>query len=336
MGRGPAVHLNGMFAFALREDSRPHDPRPRPARRQAALPGRGRRRAARRVDAAGAAGGRRRRHARGPGRAAPLPLVALGGARAAHDPARRHASSRRRRCWSIEPDGAPLASASTGTRRSSAGSTSTTGRRRCARRSSAPCGAGWWPTSRSGSCSQRRPGLLADRRAARARGPDRAGDVLDRLRGRRRALRRRVRVLRPGRARVRHRPPPDADRPPAAGRRAAAGDRGHERADGLARLRRVLAAERSRPARAQGRPVRPGRRRGARRLRLVPAAARGFRTTGSRHLRGELLRPRRRGRPRAAGRRARRRRLARVRPRRGSPARAPPPRSTAPCGWTPR
>ena len=64
----------------------------------------------------------------------------------------------------------------------------------------------------------RRPGLLADRRAARARGPDRAGDVLDRLRGRRRPRGRRVRVLRPDRARVRHRPPPAADRPPPARR----------------------------------------------------------------------------------------------------------------------
>ena len=66
-----------------------------------------------------------------------------------------------------------------------------------------------------------------------------------------------------------------------AGRRAAAGDRGHERADGLARLRRLLAALGGRPARAQGRAVRPGRRRGARRLRLVPAAARRAPTTGS-------------------------------------------------------
>ncbi len=38
---------------------------------------------------------------------------------------------------------------------------------------------------------------------------------------------------------------------------------------------------RGRPARPQGRPVRPGRRRGARRLRLVPAAAGGLRQSGS-------------------------------------------------------
>ena len=56
------------------------------------------RRPARGVDAAGAARGRRRRHARRPGRAAPLPVLALGRAGAAHDPARRAQARRRRPC----------------------------------------------------------------------------------------------------------------------------------------------------------------------------------------------------------------------------------------------
>ena len=102
---------------------------------------------------------------------------------------------------------------------------------------------------------------------------------------------------------------PDAHRRGAAGR-----DRGDERADGLARRGRVLAALGGRRARAQGRAVRPGRRRGVRRLLLVPAAAGGA-GRRARHVRGRVLRPRPR-RDRGAGV-ARvgvgRRRVARVR-----------------------
>ena len=56
-----------------------------------------------------------------------------------------HADGRRARRFALR-------SASIGIPRSNAGSTSTTGRVRCARRSSAPCGGGWWPTCRWGSC----------------------------------------------------------------------------------------------------------------------------------------------------------------------------------------
>ena len=121
-----------------------------------------------------------------------------------------------------------------------------------------------------------RAGLEPDRRAARRAGPARPGHVLDRLPGRRRARGRRVRVLRPRRARVRDRAPSDpgrrAERIVDALPAAIARD---ERADGLPRRGRVLAALGGGRARAQGRAVRPGRRRGARRLLLVPAAARG-------------------------------------------------------------
>ena len=112
-------------------------------------------------------------------------------------------------------------------------------------------------------------------------GQTRAGDVLGRLPRRRRPRRRRVRVLRPRGARVRHRPPPDPRRAGAAAAGAAARDRGDERADGLPRRGRVLPALRGGREAAQGRAVRAGRRRGVRRLLLVPAAARGRRATGS-------------------------------------------------------
>ena len=62
----------------------------------------------------------------------------------------------------------------------------------------------------------RRAGLEPDRRAARAGGPDRPADVLDRLRGGRRPRGRRVRLLRPRRRDVRHRPPQARDRAPTA------------------------------------------------------------------------------------------------------------------------
>ena len=55
------------------------------------------------------------------------------------------------------------------------------------------------------------------------------------------------------------------------------GDRGDERADGQPRLRRVLPAQPGGRQERQGRAVRSGRGRGARRLRLVPAAGLGRR-----------------------------------------------------------
>ena len=138
-------------------------------------------------------------------------------------------------------------------------------------------------------------------------------------------------------AHVRDRPPPDPRRHGRARRRAPAGDRGDGRADGLARLRRVLAAVAGGAARPQGRPVGPGRGRGARRLQLVPAAA-GRPGQRARHLRGGVLRPRRRGRARARWRPRRcRATTSRTRSRTaGSRAPGRPRRSTARCGSTPR
>jgi uncharacterized circularly permuted ATP-grasp superfamily protein len=67
-------------------------------------------------------------------------------------------------------------------------------------------------------------------------------------------------------------------------------DPGGERADGQPRRRRLLSALRRGLQTRQGRPIRPGRRRGLRRLRLVPAAGERRRHR-PRSLRGPLLRP---------------------------------------------
>ena len=117
-------------------------------------------------------------------------------------------------------------------------------------------------------------------------------DLQHRLRVRRRRVRRRVRVLHAGRQAVRHRPPPDHDRQLAAAARHRRRHRRDERADGQPRLRRLLPAQRGRRQQRQGGPVRPGRRRGARRLRLVPAAGRRARAdAGGGGVRGRVLRP---------------------------------------------
>ena len=108
-------------------------------------------------------------------------------------------------------------------------------------------------------------------------GPDRPRDVQHRLRGRGRRERRRVRVLRRRRPRVRHRPPRDPHRRRPAGPGARRLRRRDERADGQPRLRRVLPADRRTWPAHHGRAVGPGRRRGAGRLLLVPAARRGRR-----------------------------------------------------------
>ena len=161
----------------------------------------------------------------------------------------------------------------------------------------------------------RRARLVADRRAARRAGPARAGDVLDRVPGRGRARGQRVRVLRPRRARVRDRAPADPRRA-GADRRGAAGaiDAMSEPMvshDAVA----FWLLSRGRGARAQGRAVRPGRRRGVRRLLLVPAAAGGARATGSTPTRGAFFDRDHAGIARAggAGVDAGRGRLARVR-----------------------
>ena len=133
--------------------------------------------------------------------------------------------------------------------------------------------------------------------------------------------------------RVRDRPPPDPRRDGRARGGAPAGDRRDERADGLPRLRRVLAARAGGQPRAQGRAVRPGRRRGARRLQLVPAAA-GRAGQRARRLRGGVLRPRPRRRRASSPPRPRARTSRARSPPSGSSAPAPPRRSTARCGWT--
>ena len=278
---GPACveQFMGMFAFAIVErGTRPADPGPRPAGHQAAVPGPDRRPAAVRLDAAGAAGRRWHRHLDRPHRAGPLHELPLGRAGAADDPQRRPQAAAGHRAHRSSPT-ARSATTSTGdpefTRDADRADWSRAGlagraARQPAHRGQAPDG-----RRRAGrGAAVRRHRLEHRRRAAgrgRADGPD---DVQHRLRRRRRGVRRRVRVLRPGRQALRHRPPPDQDRQLAAAAGHRRRHRGDERADGQPRLRRVLPAQRGRLAGGQGRPVRPGRRRGARRLRLVPAAGR--------------------------------------------------------------
>ena len=168
--------------------------------------------------------------------------MALGRPGAADDPARRHASCRRRRCCDRAATAA-AASTSTGTRRSSAGSDvdDWPGAMREALQARGPAPDGRRRAGRDPLA--RRPGLLPDRGAARASGADGAGHVLDRLRGRRRARpatssssrtwsRREFgtdhQQLRIDRGRLVDALPQAID--------------GDERADGLARLRRLLAA----------------------------------------------------------------------------------------------
>ena len=176
----------------------PGGARARPARHQAAVPGRGGRQAAVRVHPARTARGRRRRHLDRPRGAAPVPDVPLGGARAAHDPARGAQAAARRRCWSSSPTaaatrpptGAPTSAAAPSTRAGRPATGRTPSSRRCAR----PSTGAWWPTCpsaascRAGStrawssaCSPRRgsatcsPSASASSRTAASRATSSAG-----------------------------------------------------------------------------------------------------------------------------------------------------------------
>ena len=197
--------------------------RARPARQEAAVPpGARRRRAAAGVVAAGAAGGGRRRHERRPGGAAPLPLVPLDRAGAADDPARRAQApagdgdgGRARRPAARAALLGPAVRALRGARGLVGAGLGRGGARRAAAGRAAADGV----RRAGGDPALGRAGLLADRGAAGGAGPARAGDVLGRLPRRRRPGGRRVRVLRPRGAGVRHRPPPDPGRAgPAAAR----------------------------------------------------------------------------------------------------------------------
>ena len=114
-------------------------------------------------------------------------------------------------------------------------------------------------------------------------------DVQHRLRVPRRHRGRRVPLLRRRRRAVRHRPPPHPGPGRPAAARARRRHRRHERADGQPRLRRLLPAVAGGVPARQGRAVRAGRRRGVRRLPLVPADA----VRRRRRRRGPDLQPRR-------------------------------------------
>ena len=212
-----------------------------------------------------------------PGGAAPLPELPLRRPGAAHDPGRGrqaapgHRADLRGRRPGVRPrlldagaraprrPGRPVPArvAGRGAGQPADGGAPADGRRRPGRRP-----------------ALRRAGLLADRRPAGGGGAARPGDVLHRLRGRRGPGGRRVRLLRRGRRALRHRPPPTAGAQRRRARRAGGRDRGDERAHGQPRLRGVLPARASRQPAREGGAERAGRRRGAGRVRLVPAAGR--------------------------------------------------------------
>ena len=213
---------------------------PRPPRHQAAVPGRGDRAAAVRLDAARAAGRRRGRHVDRPGGAAPLPDVPRGGAGAPDDPAGRAQAAAGHRAARSSPTAA-AASAPTGAPSSAAGPSTTgwdaarlAGRhpRRAAHRRRAAHG---------GRRARRRAAvgrarLEPHRRPAGRGGRVRPADVQHRLRVARRHRGRRVPLLRRrwpsafGTDHHRIRVPSDAA---AAGARRR--HRRHERADGQPR-----------------------------------------------------------------------------------------------------
>ncbi len=283
-----------MFAFALHErDSGRAGLGARPLRHQAALPGRDGGHAALCLDAAGAGPGERRRHLDRPGGAAPLHELARRRAGAAHDPQRRAQAAggddphlpAGRHLSRHDLLGAELR-AQPGGRVAAAW---TNGPRWCWTACARPCAGAWWPTCRSACCSPGGVdsslivGLLAEERPVRPR------HLLDRLRGGAWRERRRVPVFRPDRRALRHRPPQDLHPLGGDAREPAGGDRGDVRADGQLRQHRLLPAQPRGGEDDQGGAVRTGRRRGLRRLSLVPAA-RGVERCGRRLCR-RVLRP---------------------------------------------
>nr|BFE69140.1 hypothetical protein GCM10020092_024410 [Actinoplanes digitatis] len=202
---------------------------------------------------------RRRRHVDRQGGATALHDVPLGGPGAAHA-GRRHPQLPPTTVRIIKADGTSTSDVyweashtRTGTR-----SLDRVGRgraRRAAHRRRAADG-----RRRAGrGAALRRAGLQLHRGPARRAGPARPEHVQHRLRVGGWGERRRVRLFGPHRQAVRHRPPPDPDRPGPLPARGGAHGRGDERADGQPRLHRLQPAQRGRVAAGHGRPVGTGR-----------------------------------------------------------------------------
>ena len=222
-----------------------------------------------------------------PGRAAPLHELPLGRPGAAHDPERRaqaaagdraHRRSRTARSPTTSTGGPSTCAAP-----SSPGCRRPTGATPCWRRCGWPCNAAWSPTCpvgvllSGGLDSSLVVGLLAQE------GQVGAQDVQRRVPRHRRRVRRRVRVLRPGRrassapttsrsSSTRHRLLPAVDEAITA---MAEPMVSHDCVAFYLLSRGGLEV-------GHGRPVRAGRGRGVRRLQLVPAAGRGAAGAGRR------------------------------------------------------
>ena len=269
-----------MFAFAIVEHATgTRDAGPRPARHQAALPGRDARPAALRLDPAGAARGRRRRHLARPGRAAALHDASTRWCRRRARSSPACASCRRPRSGSIEPTARSTETRLLGGRRSPA--TPTAARPRASGRDAV------WRALRTaverrmvadvpvGRAAVRRARLQLHRRAAGRAGAARADHVQHRVRGGGRRERRRVRLLRPHRQAVRHRCTTRSGSAPSAScrpwtRTVAAMSEPMVSHDCVAFY--LLSEDVSKHD--QGGAVGAGRRRDLRRLQLVPAAGR--------------------------------------------------------------
>ena len=214
-----------------------------------------------------------------PGRAAPLHDVPLGGAGAAHDPHRRPqaaaghgpgdraATARAPTTVYWEADVHPRPPALTDRARTGSDAVGESLRTAVDRRMVADVPVGVLLSG--GLDSSLIVALLAEA------GPARADHVQHRLRGGGRRGGRRVRAT-PTWSPSSSAPTTtrSGSAPTASCRPCTRDRRGDERADGQPRLRRVLPAQRGGVQARQGGAVRAGRRRGARRLRLVPAAGR--------------------------------------------------------------
>ena len=251
--------------------------------------------------------GRRHGHLARPGRAGLLHDVPQHRAAAAHDPQRGQEAAARRPSGSSSPTGrgpstrtGPRPSPATPSRPAGA---SATGRRRCSSPCASPSTAGWSPTCRSGCCSPAastprsssrcwpRPGSTTSRRSASASRPA-AGSAGDEFEYSSLVAQRfgtdhhRIMI-------------DDSRLLPGVDATIAAMSEPMVSHDCVAfyLLSEDVAQER------QGRAVRAGRRRGARRLRLVPAAGRRRPRGRRRGVRGRVLRPALVGhaRPRVAG-----------------------------------